>query len=130
MAILLATAHYPAWASFTVAVRGQVAPGNALEMHVEMTPGAGQRQQNMLVTEASPHCISWTYTLGARWLLFAQREQRVLPLTAGSCRYTTTDQMSGLLSPLVLCLYGSTVTAGLAAFARSLKARAEGGAAG
>ena len=128
MAILMNLPHYSAWAPFTVAVHGQVAPGNTLEMHVEMTPGARQRQQTMLVTEASPHCIAWTYTLGARWLLFAHREQRVLPLTAGSCRYTTTDTMSGLLSPLVLCLYGPTVSAGLAAFARALKARAEGAA--
>lgn len=126
-AVLADTPLYPQWAPFTVAVEGPaLAAGAQVTVHVEMTPGAALRQQPMTVTDATPHSrIAWGMCLGSTWLLHAEREQVVEALGAASCRYSTTDRMGGLLAPIVLALYGGSVTSGLERFAAALKARAE-----
>ena len=126
-AVLTDLPLYPQWAPFTVAIDGALAPGAQVTVHVEMTPGAALRQQPMTVTDVSPAAarLAWTMSLLAPFLLHAEREQRVEGLSASTCRYSTTDRMSGLLAPLVLALYGGSVASGLQRFAAALKARAE-----
>ncbi len=127
LALLKDLRLYAELAAFVVSLEGTaVAPGEALDMVVEMTPGAALRRQRVVVVDAGrADAIAWTFTMGAPFLLHAVREQVVEATGPQSCRYATTDAMSGLLAGLVLYLYGDTVSAGLARFAAALKARAE-----
>jgi hypothetical protein len=126
--VLLAFSEYPSWAPFTVALRARaLAAGERLEVDVQMTPGAALQTQVMTVTAAAPPRLAWTFTLLSPLLLHAEREQLVTPTGAATCRYSTSDAMSGLLAPLVLALYGGSITRGFEGLAAALKARAEAG---
>ena len=54
-----------------------------------------------------------------------KREQRLEPLGATRCRYLTADAFTGLLTPLVVLLFGGLVRGGFNAMAVALKERAE-----
>ena len=61
----------------------------------------------------------------ARWLLRAVREQRLEALSDRTCRYTTSDEFKGVLTPLVILFTGGFVRRGFNAVALALKRRAE-----
>ena len=129
-AVLADFNSYPEWCPFTRRLKGQLVVGAQLEMEVEME-GSSLRHQRVTVAElTSGEKIVWTYTLvpWAPWLLHAVREQSLSasPSNPSSATiYSTTDTMTGLLSPLVLFLYGASVQKGFECIARALKQRAE-----
>ena len=130
-AVLTDFKSYPEWCPFTRRLKGQLVEGAQLDMEVEMSAGSPLRHQRVTVAElTSGEKIVWTYTLlpWAPWLLHAVRAQRLSesPSNPGSATiYSTTDTMTGLLSPLVLFLYGASVQKGFECIARALKQRAE-----
>ena len=65
--------------------------------------------------------------MGARWLLVTRREQCLEALGETRCRYTTTDAFTGVLTPLVVLLFGGLIRGGFNAMALALKERAEEG---
>ena len=54
-----------------------------------------------------------------------RREQRLEPLSDTRCRYTTTDAFTGVITPLVVLLFGGLIRRGFNAMALALKERAE-----
>jgi hypothetical protein len=63
--------------------------------------------------------------LGARWLLRAERWQRLEPASGGATRYITEDRIQGWLTPVVQALFGRSLEAGFAAMATALKRQVE-----
>jgi hypothetical protein len=114
------------------------------------------RRTVVRVTECSEARLCWDSVLGSACLLHATRTQTVELVGGGGgdaateggaiasvgtgagatasarprTRYTSEDVMTGLLAPLVLCLYGAAVRRGFEAVAAALKAHCEGRAAG
>ena len=74
-----------------------------------------------------PSAPAWGMTMGARWLLKTRREQRLELLSDTRCRYMTTDAFTGVLTPLVVLLFGGLIRRGFNAMALALKERAEEG---
>ena len=134
MEILCDWDEYKSWAPFTTAFTLQngervckAEVGAVLIETVEMTPGATARLQSVKIVELSPEKIVWTFDLvpWAPFLLHAERIQTVSTISEGRCLYQTQDTMTGLLSPLVLALYGKLVQQGFERFSLALRQRAE-----
>lgn len=67
--------------------------------------------------------IAWAVEAGP--FLQGRREQQVLPLDGGRCRYTTREEFHGLLTPLLDALVGKALALATARMAESLRTRAE-----
>ena len=68
-----------------------------------------------------PRVIAWNKAFGARWLLFAQREQHLEPGGKTGCSYHNTDRLSGVLAPLVYLCCGSYMRRGFDDVGKGLK---------
>ena len=128
--ILLDLKSYTQWCPFTIAMRGELHPGETIMETVALTPGATSlRLQPVVVrevTQGETHCKTvWESIMWTRAVLHAVRVQQLTATPDGGTHYTTTDRMSGLLAPLVLGLYGKCVQDGFVAIAAALKERAE-----
>ena len=83
------------------------------------------KQPEWIESVQRPHLLAWGTKVGNRFLLSARREQRLEALGETRCRYLTTDAFNGLLTPLVVLLFGRLIRRGFNDMARALKARAE-----
>ena len=150
MAALRDVRAYAAWrCPFTerMDLEGALAPGARITEHVRLAPGdASTRLTVVRVTECGEARLCWDSVLLSACLLHATRTQTVelVDSSAGAAaagagagatasarprtRYASEDVMTGLLSPLVLWLYGAAVRRGFEAVAAALKAHCEGGA--
>lgn len=116
---------YGEWNPFTTRVDTSLEVGAAVDLHV--TLGTRRfRQKERIESVEPPTLLVWGMTMGAAWLLTARREQRLEALGDARCRYVTTDAFSGLLTPLVVLLYGGAIRRGFNAMAVALRARASG----
>jgi uncharacterized protein YndB with AHSA1/START domain len=126
--VLTDLASYPRWNTFTREARGALGVGEKVELHVFMP---GKRPQwrtewiNLVEPETSTLC--WGMTMGHPMLLVANRYQVLTDLDDGGTRYATVDQFSGLLTPLVIALYGEAMRLGFEATGASLKRVCEAG---
>lgn len=126
MSILTDLNLYTEWCPFTRKMDGECKIGTTIIEHVQLDPlNSSRRLQHVIVTAADTERLHWYSIMGnSRYILHAQRVQFVIPEGTG-CRYITCDQMSGLLSPLVLYLYGRIIREGFESIALALKKRAE-----
>ena len=95
-----------------------------MDLYVNMGPFKIKQPEFIQAVEP-PRLLAWGLTMGARFLLFTRREQRLEALGETSCRYHTSDAFSGLLAPLIILLFGRIIRRGFNDVARALKARAE-----
>ncbi len=117
--------RYSQWNPFTPTVESDLQPGSAAVLHVRM-PGRPPMVRTEWVNSMIPgQRLCWGMVMGHRWLLVANREQRVEPISDGSCRYVTVDRFSGLLTPLMLLLFRRPMQRGFQAAADGLKHAAE-----
>jgi len=114
--------RYSAWNPFTPEVRAHLRVGEPIHMHVRMPRRAPRRMTEWINRIEPPRVLCWGVHLGARWLLCANRWQRLEPLDDRRTRYTTVDHLSGLLAPLVIGLYGEPMRRGFQAAADGLAA--------
>lgn len=122
--ILVDFDRYGEWNPFTTRVEASLEIGAPVMLHVRL--GRLKRKQpERIETVEPPHLLAWGVTMGARFLLVARREQRLEPLGANRCRYVTTDETRGLLTPLVALLFGRLIRRGFNDLATALKTRAE-----
>ncbi len=116
--------RYGEWNPFTVAVRSTLEVGAEVDMDVRLN--GRMRRQRETVLAVQPHRrLDWGMQLGPRWLLRAERHQRLTAEQGARTRYVTVDRIEGWLAPLVHLLYGRTLTAGFAAMTAALKERVE-----
>ena len=122
--ILVDVEKYGEWNPFSTRVETTLEVGSPVDLYVDM--GLFKIKQPELIQAVEPPVLlAWGMTMGARFLLFTRREQRLEALSEASCRYYTTDAFSGLLAPLIVLLFGRIIRRGFNDVARALKARAE-----
>ena len=115
---------YPEWNPFTRRVESTLELGDPVTLHIVLGGKAMTRVEWISRVEPGRK-ISWGMQMLHRGLLNANRHQVIEPLATNRARYTTRDELSGLLTPLVMALYGKAMQEGFEAVARALKARAE-----
>lgn len=122
--ILVDFERYGEWNPFTTRVEASLEIGSPVMLHVLLGP-LQRKQPERIETVEPPHLLAWGVTMGARFLLVARREQRLEALNSNRCRYVTTDETRGLLTPLVALLFGHLIRRGFNDLAAALKSRAE-----
>lgn len=129
--ILVDLARYREWNPFTPRVDASLVPGEPVVLHVAMKPGRRLLVQREVCTANDParRELGWGTTMGAPFVLHANRVQRLTELPGGRTRYFTADTFAGLLVPIVMGLYRADIQRGFDGVARALKERAEKGAA-
>ena len=73
----------------------------------------------------APHTLCWGVHLGAPFLLTTNRWQTLRDGEEGYTTYRNELQLSGLLAPLVMMLYGTALARAFATAARCLKSACE-----
>ncbi len=116
--------RYGEWNPFTTRVDTDFEIGSPVDLHVTLEP-LKLKQPEWIESVQRPHLLAWGTKVGNRFLLSARREQRLEALGETRCRYLTTDAFNGLLTPLVVLLFGRLIRRGFNDMARALKARAE-----
>ena len=122
--ILLDVEKYGEWNPFTPRVDTNFEVGSPVVLHVNMGP-VKLKQPELIQAVEPPRLLAWGMTMGAHFLLFTRREQRLQALSETSCRYETSDSFSGLLTPLIMLLCGRLIRRGFNDVARALKVRSQ-----
>lgn len=118
-AVLVDLGAYPRWNPFTLQVRSSLAVGDPVDMVVWMRGRGTVRQREWLEVCEAPSRLVWALRIPVPWLLWARREQRLLPDGEGT-RYVTVDEIGGLLGPVVHLLLGRSIAWGFTAMAAAL----------
>lgn len=126
--ILTDVERYGEWNPFTSKAETNLEIGSGVELYVRLGPLKLWQSERVEAVDP-PSLLAWSTEMGAPWLLSARREQRLEALSESSCRYVSTDAFNGLLTPLVVLLFGALIRRGFNAMAVALKERAESAAA-
>lgn len=116
---------YADWNEFTTEIRGELAVGQAVDITVEMLKRRPFVQREWINLIRAPEVICWGTHLGLPFLLTTNRWQTLEPGEDGSTTYRNELQLSGLLAPLVMLLYGTALAQAFWVAARGLKAACE-----
>lgn len=122
--ILVDVERYGEWNPFTSKAETNLEIGSGVELYVRLGPLKLWQSERVEAVDP-PSLLAWSTKMGAPWLLSARREQRLDVLSDSSCRYVSTDAFNGLLTPLVVLLFGALIRRGFNAMAVALKERAE-----
>ena len=122
--ILVDVERYGEWNPFTTRAETNFEIGSPVDLYVTLGPLKLKQPERIEAVEP-PHLLVWNTKVGARFLVAARREQRLEALSETRCRYLTTDAFTGLLTPLVMLLFGRLVRRGFNDMARALKKYAE-----
>lgn len=125
--ILLDLPAYPQWNPFTQRVESSLQVGDPVDLHVTFARWGKRVQREYVRAVEAPHRLAWGMTLGHASLLRAQREQVLKRMGGDTCSYHSTDALEGLLTPLVVALFGRDIETGFNAVGQALKRRAEAG---
>ena len=123
--ILVDVERYGEWNPFTARVKTDFEIGSPVDLYATLGPFK-LKQTERIEAVRRPYLLVWSTKIGARVLLSAWREQRLEQLDERRCSYVTTDAFTGLLTPLVMLLFGRMVRRGFNDVAWALKRRAEG----
>ncbi len=127
--ILVDAERYGEWNPFTTRVETDFEVGSPVDLYVVLGP-LKLRQPEWIVAVERPSLLVWGTQFGHPRLLSARREQRLEATGATRCRYLTTDAFTGLLTPLVVLLFGRWIRRGFNDMARGLERYAEGSSGG
>lgn len=122
--ILTETEKYGEWNPFTPQVQTDFQIGSPAHLRVRMGLTTVKMTETVCAFE-EPRLIAWTKTFGARWFLVAVRRQVLEPVDDTHCTYRNTDQLTGLLAPVVLLLNGNYMRRGFTDVGEGLKRYAE-----
>jgi len=124
--ILVDLERYGEWNPFTPRVESTLEPGAAVHLHVRLRGERLAHRVEYVTAVEAPSRLAWAMTMGPRWLLAAERRQLLEPVDAGRTRYVSEDEISGLLTPVVMRFFGEAMQRGFEDVAAALKDRAEG----
>ena len=122
--ILTEVEKYGEWNPFTPQAQTDFKIGSPAHLRVRMGPTKMKITETVCAFE-KPQLIAWTKTFGARWFLVAVRQQILEPVDDTRCTYHNTDQLTGLMAPVVLLLNGGYMRRGFNDVAKGLKCYAE-----
>jgi hypothetical protein len=123
-AILGDLPRYSEWNPFTPRVESTLQVGDPIHLHVRLRSEQLAHRVEF-VTAIEPDRLCWKMKMGFAFLLHAERCQKLSELPDGTIRYVTEDRFSGLLTPLVMLLFGPAMQRGFEDCARGLKNHAE-----
>jgi uncharacterized protein YndB with AHSA1/START domain len=126
-AILTDLPAYPEWNPFTVRAESTLRLGEPVHLYVRLRPGRLSHRVEYVTRHERPTHLCWGMSMGAGFLLEAERCQTLTPLDANRTRYVNEDVLTGWLAPLVMRAYGPAMQRGFEAVASALKKRAEAG---
>jgi hypothetical protein len=122
--VLVDFARYAQWNPFTPKVSARLEEGAPVDMLVRLWTGLrDQREHIRKVVPGERLC--WGMHMVAPWLVSGERCQWLEPMEGGRTRYVTEDRISGLLTPVVLTLYGRSMQRGFEGVAEGLKRQVE-----
>lgn len=100
--------------------------GSEVFLTVKMKPGKGNTiRTEYLKAYDPPEKMVWGFSY--RYILKAERTQKLISIDERTTRYENTDSVSGLLSPIVDILYGRWIQKGFEAVCLALKEYTENG---
>lgn len=118
-------ADYPQWNPFIRRVRGQLAVGARLEVHIESPGGRGMTFRSVILC-AEPNCqLRWRGSLPIPGLFEGEHAFAIEPQSGGGVRLVQREVFKGLLVPLVWRWMEASTRRGFEAMNRALKAEAE-----
>jgi hypothetical protein len=123
--ILRDLARYPEWNPFTPRVESTLEIGAPIHLHVRLRGEKTSHRVEWVTANEAPRKLCWDMKMGARFLLRAERCQVLTPAGDGRTHYVTEDRFTGLLTPLVMLLFGPAMQRGFTDCAVALKKRAE-----
>jgi hypothetical protein len=115
---------YADWNPFTPRVESTLQLGDPVHLYVRLR-GAKLSHRVEYVSAAEPYKLCWGMTMGASFLLKAERCQILTAIDEQRTHYVTEDHFSGVLTPLVIGLFGGPMERGFGDCASALKKRAE-----
>ena len=122
--ILLDLERYSLWNPFTARVESTLQVGDPIHLYPRLI---GKRPMHRVerVSRNEPYHLCWDLTMGAAFLLTAERCQTLTPLSGDRTHYITEDRFRGLLTPLVMAIFGRAMQRGFEECAKGLKKQAE-----
>lgn len=129
--VLLDLDNYPQWNPFTWQIGTPEAPdrrlcmGTPVDLYVRFARRGERLQREYVELLEPPLRVGWGMTMGATFLLKTLREQRLEVVDENTCRYQTWDAFSGMLTPIVVSIFGKDIRDGFNAVAQGLKREAE-----
>jgi hypothetical protein len=123
--ILTDLERYPDWNPFTPKVESTLEVGAAVHLHTRLRSERLAHRVETVTEHVPGERVCWGMTLGARFVLAAERRQILTPLELDRTRYLTDDRISGMLTPIVMAFWGEAMQRGFDDVAAALKKRAE-----
>jgi len=123
--VLVDFENYPSWNPFTTSIKTNFKVGEKVDMMVAMTSKRSISQVEWIKAIEPERKMCWGMTLGAPFLLKAERCQILKSVKGSQTRYYTDDTFSGLLVPLIMLTHGKHVQRGFIKVAAALKAKVE-----
>ena len=122
--ILLDLPRYEEWNPFTARVESTLRVGDPIVLYPRLI-GDRAYAWTERVCRNEPYDLCWDLTLGARFLLTAERCQTLTDLGGDRTHYVTEDVFEGILTPLVMATFGGAMQRGFEDCAAGLKEHAE-----
>ena len=123
--ILTDLKSYPEWNPFTPRVESTLRPGDPVHLFVRLRGKRLSHWVEYVSRNQRPTHLCWGTTIGAGFLLRAERCQTLTAIDARRTRFVNEDVIRGWLAPLVMIAFGRDMQRGFASVATALKKRAE-----
>ncbi|MGJ8686075.1 MAG: SRPBCC family protein [Spongiibacteraceae bacterium] len=118
--------NYGEWNPFTNPVISTLEIGAPVELHVKMAIRGDRVSTEYVQSVDIDTTLAWGMTMGAKFLLVARRDQKLEVIDEHHCSYQTWDAFSGLLTPLVVALFGKDMLNGFNSVAYALRDKFSG----
>lgn len=122
--ILIDLKRYSVWNPFTARVESTLEVGDPIHLYPRLL-GTKPVHWVERVSRNEPYHLCWDLTMGAAFLLTAERCQSLTALSGGRTHYVTEDRFQGMLTPLVMATFGRAMRRGFEDCATGLKHQAE-----
>ncbi len=123
--VLTDLARYPEWNPFTVQMDSSLKLGAPVRMRVAMRENWKLRQTEYVSAYEVQRKLCWKMKTLPAFVLGAERCQHLQALEGQRTHYVNADEFRGLLTPLVMMIFGRDVERGFQGVAEALKHRAE-----
>ena len=123
--ILTDLKSYPEWNPFTPRVESTLRPGDPVKLYVRLRGERLSHRVEYVTKNERPSRLCWGTTIGAGFLLRAERCQTLTRIDERRTRFVNEDVLRGWLAPLVMLAFGRAMQRGFGSVATALKKRAE-----
>ena len=123
--ILVDLGAYPEWNPFTPRVESTLRVGDPVHLFVRLRGARLAHRIEYVSRNERPSQLCWGTTIGAGFLLCAERCQTLERIDAARTRFVNQDVLRGWLAPLVMLAFGGPMQRGFDAVVRAVKQRAE-----